>query len=432
MSNLTPMERLTKARIKLILDEPFFGSIALRLKMIIDNTCSTAWVDGKTVAFNEHYIATLSDQALTGLFVHETMHVVLAHSVRKGTRDHGKFNRAGDYAINLIVTDAGFTLPEGGLLDEKYRDCTTETIYNRLPNDPTSQGAGGAQGGDSAEQGGQGQSAGSNSETQGGASGSGTELGDDTEGSNRDGSSGQGDYGGCGECRDAKNADGSPLSKADAKALENEVKIMVKQAAQTAKKAGKLPGGLKLLLDDLMEPQIDWQTVLQRFADAAAKNDYSYRRPNRRAMQQGLILPSVFSNDLGVLVVLVDTSGSISHKELTEFGSELSGILEEFSVHIHIIYVDTEIAGHQEVTQDDLPLELEAKGGGGTNFECVTDWLQENDVNPSALICLTDGYVYGGGENDGWFEQPDCPSIIVLNHNNSVNTPEWAETLSMQ
>jgi predicted metal-dependent peptidase len=152
-----------------------------------------------------------------------------------------------------------------------------------------------------------------------------------------------------------------------------------------------LPDSIARMVEEIINPKIDWREALRRFVSALARDDYSWTPPNRRYIHQGLYLPSLRSEKLGDIVVAVDTSGSISPKDLDQFGAELTAIMEEHpGTEAHVVYCDTAIRGTAHVTSDDLPLTLEARGGGGTDFRPPFAWVEEQNINPVALVYLTD------------------------------------------
>lgn len=333
-------EKITKARAGLILDLPFFGSLALRLRIKEDAECETAWTDGVSLGYNPDFINPLPLEQVKGLLAHEVMHCACAHNARRGNRNPKKWNIAGDFAINQILEDSKISLPSGRLLDPAFKNLSADEIYSKIPDSQN----------------------------------------DDTGN----------DPGKCGEIRDSKSKDGQNASQADLSQAEQDWKIAVTQAAQQAKAMGKLPDSLKRLVEDILKPSIDWKEVLRRFIDQTAKNDYTWQRPNRRYIHQGLYLPSLYSENLPPIVVAVDTSGSIDNDILNQFAAEITGILEDYHTSCTVIYCDSAIGNVEEFSSDDLPLKLNPVGGGGTDFRPPFKHIEENDINPSCLIYLTD------------------------------------------
>jgi predicted metal-dependent peptidase len=164
--------------------------------------------------------------------------------------------------------------------------------------------------------------------------------------------------------------------------------------------------------------------VLRRFLTEKTPGDSSWQNPNRRFVHQGLYLPSAVNEPSGTVVVVIDTSGSIGPKELMDFGSEVEGIKQDVRPNkTYVIYCDAAVNRVDEFGPDD-ELELEAVGGGGTDFRPPFDWLDENGIHPSCLVYLTDGY--------GTFPDDDEISFPTLwAMTTDVESP-LGETLSIQ
>ena len=109
--------RIARQRTELVLSQPFFGALALRLAVREDPSAKTFWVDGETMGYNPAYLESLSDLEVRGVVAHEVLHVANGHCWRQGARDPNRWNDACDYAINPIVVSAGMVLPKGALID---------------------------------------------------------------------------------------------------------------------------------------------------------------------------------------------------------------------------------------------------------------------------------------------------------------------------
>lgn len=379
----TASQKLVKARANLVMGHPFFGTLALRLKMIEDPSIKTAACDGTSIRYNPTFVSNLPLSKVQGLIAHEVMHPAFLHHTRRGSRDMKKWNRACDYSINTILQNAGFDLPEGGCIDPAYAGMTAEHIYTLLPDEP-----------------------------------------DDSNGDG--GGDGQGnDPGGDGGVSDSPNSQNGGGSQSQHNHEEAEWKVAVAQAAHVAKQTGHLPGDIERMMEELFEPVLPWRNILRRFMTEKCNDDFSWKRGNRRFIAQGLYLPSRLSDDaMGEMVVVIDTSGSIGQKELTEFGSEVKGIVDEVRPSkVRVIYCDARIAHIDEFGPND-ELEFAAHGGGGTDFRPPFAWLEENQIVPRALVYLTDGY--------GPFpeQEPDFPVMwAITNHD---VTPPHGEHLILE
>ena len=341
--------KLTKARTRLLLSQPFFGSLALRMGLIENPAIETMATNGKDVYFNPDFVDGMSMDELVGVLAHEVMHPACNHHTRRDARDPERWNMAADYAINPFLIDNGFTLPDEALIDPAYSGLSAEAIYNRLP---AAQSGGG---------------------------------GGDDQGSNCP------DPGGCGGVMDAPSQGGGAPSPAELAAAEAEFRQAVAQAATVAKNAGKLPGDLARIVDEVLRPKVDWRDVLRRFVTDNAKQDYRWAPPNRRFIHQGIYLPSCRSEQFPPIAIAIDTSGSVDQREMNQFAAELTAILEDcMPQQIHVLYCDSRLRNAETFSPHDLPITLNARGGGGTDFRPPFEWLDEASIDPACMVYLTD------------------------------------------
>lgn len=381
---LTPLQKLTKARASLVMAQPFFGSLALRLKLKEDKTCKTLWTDGITLGFNPDYVEKLTFEETKGVVAHEVLHPALLHHLRIGNRAHGKWNQAGDYSINGILIKSRFALPQGALHNPAWDGWAAEAIYPLLPD--------GNDGGD----------------------------GD-----------GDPDPGGCGEVRAPSTGDGKggqrPMTESEQKQFETEWKVAVAQAAHVAKQAGLLPAGMERLIEELLKPVLPWKNILRRFMTEKAVEDFTWAVPNRRFVGMNIFLPSRVSEDaLGTMAIMVDTSGSITDELLSEFGAEVSSVHKETRPkELVVIYCDADV-NHVDVFGPDDDVKLEPHGGGGTDFRPPFEWLAERNIVPKCAVYLTDGY--------GAFpEEEEIPyPVMWAMCSGSDVSPPFGETLHLE
>ncbi len=385
--------RLLKARLRVILTSPFFGSLLMRLPLTPDASVPTFRTNGRVIQYNPDYAAQLSDPELRGVLVHEVCHCAQGHLWRMEQRVLETWNRAADYSVNGLLAKyadeqrqlaeaangrAGFTppweVPSNFLLDPALSELSTEEIYHRLskPSPPPPK-----QGGSSQPQ----PSGTSSPSPQSQPSQSTPASGTPTPGA----SPSIPEPPSCGEFT-------APVDDEPGEApLEAEWQIAVTQAATAAKMAGALPGSLQRLIGDLLAPRVPWREVLREFIRQRTRDDYSFTRPNRRYTSRGVILPSLHSERMGRLAIGVDTSGSITDRILAEFQAEIQAALDECQPEsIEVIYCDAAVRGSQEFMPGDT-VRLEAKGGGGTAFAPVFDHLSTQEEEPVACIYLTDG-----------------------------------------
>jgi hypothetical protein len=335
-----------------------------------------------------------------------------------------------------MVRDSGLPLPAGALDDPQYHGKSAEAIYNMLganeqpegqepePEDDEGDGEGE---GDEDSPGEDGDEDDGDDEGDGG-DGDG-QPGDDDQDGEGDGE-GEGDPGdGPGDpaVKDSLTPDGRPMPPGQApgmvldappgedgkaptpdenRAAEEEWKLASAQAAQSAQARGMLPGWMKEMISEELAPRAPWQQLLREFMTATARDDYSWSRPNRRHVHQGLYLPSARSERLGTMVLFVDTSGSMPSVLLAEFVGEVNAILDELKPERLIaIQCDAVVNEVTEYGPDDYPVQIEWKGRGGTAFTPAFDWVEANlDEPPECAVYLTD--MFG--------DFPDDPGYPVL------------------
>lgn len=364
-------KKILKAKVQLILANPFFATLALKMDYVSDDSISTACTDGKSIRYNPTYINKLDVEETKALISHECLHNGMLHNTRRQGRNPRKFNIAADYAINPLLVDSGFKLPKGALIDKQFKDKSAEEIYNILPDEP--------------------------------------EYGDSGAGN---------DPGMCGGVSDSPAKTQSEVNQ-----IEAEIKQTLAQAAAVAKQQGKLPAGLARMVDEVLEPKVNWKDVLSRFLTEIAKNDYTFKKPSPRYLHAGLYLPALESIETGEVVLIVDTSGSIDRPLLSQFGAEMQDILSAFGRGFNILYVDTEVAGTQFIEPDE-EFALDPKGGGGTDFTPGFDWIEKEGIEPSAVVYLTDG------ECNSFPNTPDYPVLWAV-VNNKRFSPPFGETVPL-
>lgn len=401
-------QKLTRARTQLLLGHPFFGALCLRLKLF-PAAISTMATDGQHLAYGPKFVASLTPAELEGVLAHEVMHCALAHHCRRGSRDLKLWNQAADYAINYLLVANGFTLPSGALLDSAFDNLSAEEIYGRLQQSALP-------------------SPSSNSDSQtsssGGGSGTqdGSEPGSSPPSTNQPTSGSDGQRGGAdcdypgnfGAVLDATDENGKPASEAEIQRQQQEWNIAAEQALHAAKSCGLSPLGVERQLIESRESKQDWRSALREFVAARDPADYRWTPPNRRHVYVGLYLPSVQREGIGKLVLAVDTSGSIGDKELALFAGEITAIADQAQPEsIVVLYCDAAVQSFQEFAPGDA-IQLEPKGGGGTNFRPAFEWVEQEGIQPACLIYLTDLCC------QRYPAEPEYPTLWVTNSRGSA------------
>ena len=380
MKVFSPEQSIQAARLFLVTELPFFGSVFLRLHVQEDDTCKTAWTDGVSIGYNPKYFKPLDVLKITGVFVHEVLHVILKHFLREELHpamkdQHMRFNRAADYALNPRVLETkGCDLPSGVCLDlKRWNDEFAEVIFHQLKNEPEDQ---------LPTYGGKGNMPGSGSPVD------------------------------VGEVRPLPRADGKPgpASKEEKAQKANEIDQWIRAASFKASGMGKETADQQRLIKKIVAPVVTWEDELQMLVEEITRDDYTWKRPNSRYTQHGIYLPSMGGETMPDLVFYVDTSGSLTDEHLAQIMAEVRQIISLFSVRVIVVYWNTCYQFHEEFYPEDI-LEpgwhLAGKGGGGTSFTNCWEWLDDQDeIDPAGIVFFTDC------ETTDWpLDEPDVPVI---------------------
>ena len=422
------------AKTALLMREPFFGTLMLSARvqevpLEKSPPMATAWTDGLRVYFCETFVDSLDKYQFTGVLLHEVLHMAWCHVQRckSGTYKPLLWNFATDYVINLVIHDSSnastsrhkYTLPEGALLDEQYRDMSADAVYHKLLKEMTEEqiealdalssgmfgsGSGGEDGEDGNGNGG------GYREVLEEVFGKDSLSGDlDTNGSKSKGANeGSGDS-------------GNPIESAAQrqKQLEEAGRNwtqVVAEAATIAKMQGKLPAGAERHVKELIHPKVDWQTLLRRFVQQFPI-DYSFAETDRRFCQSPFIIPTMQGETVEITVA-VDTSGSFSMDELRHALSETFAILKSYDgIKMTVMSCDAAVHTVQEVTSVADFNKIDLKGGGGTDFRKEFKKVDEMKLDTNALIYFTDLY--------GTFpkEEPTYPTIWIVMGNDNPDVP---------
>jgi predicted metal-dependent peptidase len=406
------------------LKHPFFGQLAMRLTFVdASKWLPTAAVDGRNFYFNEKFLQSLTQKELEFVFAHEVLHCVYAHVgvfTRRGSRDPKLWNFAGDYIINQELVDQriGEKPDIPLLLDEQFRGMFTEQVYDILyeQNKKNKQafmemiGQGNFDhhmDGDGDMKDGQGNDS---SPCKAGDLPTvlddndlkeiAEKLGYDTTGKNGP----------------------IPMTDEEKANLGNEWKTATQQAARSAQ-AGTLPAGVKRMMDALKRPKMDWRELCQTSLKSLLKSDYTFMRPSRKTWGSDIILPGMDTDTTIDIAICIDASGSIDQPMVTEFLSEVQGIMEEFTTFkMHLWFFDTETYSKYQFDSDSVSTIADVgvviEGGGGTDFMCNWEYLKDQDIQPNQLIMFTDGYPMGS-----WGDPDYCDTLFVIHGNTDIVAP---------
>jgi len=384
-------EKMVTARVGMLLRASFFGNLATRLKLVnADEWCPTAATDGRNFYYNSRFVDMLKPKEVEFLFGHEVLHCVYDHFGRRGDRDPQLFNIANDYCVNADLKKhrvGEFITSVPCLYNPEYEDLSSEEIYDVLYENAEKIDI--------------------------------DKLLEKLLDEHLDGddeTDGGGDKDGTGN---------RPRMSAEERAkVRDEIKEAMLAAAAASDGAGNLPAGVRRILQDLTAPKMSWRELLRMQLESTLKSDYTWMRASRKGWHMDAVMPGQKPDELIDIAVMIDASGSIDANMLRDFISETQGIMEQFqSYKIHVGTFDTRVYNTVQYDSENLDsiADYQVEGGGGTDFDCIFDYLKEEQIEPKRLVVFTDGYPFGS-----WGDENYADTVWIL-HGTTTIVPPWGQ-----
>ncbi len=372
--SLNAKERITKAKISLQKNYPFWAYLSLFLKFKeIEKgkmMCDTMGVNCETgeIFYVKDFINELSDSELIGVIAHEINHIAFLTSLRLGSRDRDGWNCATDLAINSLLKLNGFILAKGGIIPDyndeidigngkkitKCSEKTAEEIYDLFPK--------------ICQKG--------KTYIIGEGKGKGKELGDGFD-------------------EHIKGKDGKVLSPKEKAELIEDWNGKLQEALTIAKMKGNIPKGIERLIGNLHQEKINWKTLLQRYITNQIPYNHTYSSPHKKSQSCGFYMPNTLKEKISI-VIAIDVSGSIGQQELTDFLSEIIGMAKAFQDRIEMTLIthETDVNDVFLVRNGSIDeiKKLKIEGGGGTAHDKVFEHIQNKIRDCKCVVFLTDGY----------------------------------------
>lgn len=376
-------ERILKARVSLLLHHPFFGNMVMRMNITpADKWCKRTSTNGLHFFYNTRYIESCTVTNVVFDFAHQTLHNIHEHSTRVGSRNKELFDIAAEYVVNQILIDENIGKPAGKYLyDKKFKNWTTEEVYEYLK-----------------------------------ANASKLDIPDLKSKMVDDHLPVDGVLG-----------DGSPddlpvLSESEREEARKKILNDIIESAQSVG-AGNIPLGIARFINDLTEPKMNWRDIIRSQINSLIQSTCEYRwdKWGKKGRASGFFLPELKGGDHIDICIGIDNSGSISKEDLTDFLSEIQGIMQQYSSYkIHVwaydacVYNPTiyESGDGQDITEYTLA------GGGGTRYECNYEHMENDNISPLLFINFTDGYPGGS-----WGNESFCETIFVIKGNPKATAP---------
>lgn len=337
--------KMAKAKAKLMLEHPYFGTIASSLELEVGEDVEAFSSDGEKLRYNDDYIEAAVIEDVEFALANGAMHYLLKHQHRVGERMPHIWQLSTDYTINSMLLKNGLSLPPRANYQERFANMYAEEIYEILHSEI---------------------------------------IDSDTQYEEQ-------------EQQDREEQSQTPQEQESQKAQQSQEQRDVsldeeflEQLFKKMQRQGTLPDNLKYLIPEAFSHQIDWREVLYRYIASHAKSSFSFMPPNMKYLYRGTYLPSL-SSDLLRIVVALDTSGSVDEKLLQIFLAEVDSITQQYpNYEIDIITADAKIQSHAVFLPGES-LNYELSGGGGTDFRVVFEYIDAFIDYPTILLYFTDG-----------------------------------------
>jgi len=385
-TKLTVEQLIQKDHVALMKDPKYclYSGIIMIGKTEVKEDVPTACTDGRNTYYGRDFMAKLASNKRKGVILHENLHKAFRHTTvwKHLYKENATLaNMACDFVINLMIMDgvneSFVSLPESALLDPKYKGMDAGTVYRMLKEE--------AKGGTI------------HVKTVGDQEGQDVPVISVGNGLDE---------------HDWEGAEG--MSNEEKETLAKDIDQALRQGAILA---GKMSANVPREISDVLQAKVDWRDALREFVTSFCmdKDESTWRRPSRRWIGQDVYMPSMIGESVGRIVIGIDMSGSIGQEEVGQFLGEVQNICERVKPEgIDLLYWDTRVCQHEKYEQDQLDNLLSStkpRGGGGTNPQCIVDYMNDKKIKAECAVILTDGYVGSWGE--GW----SCPTLWGITTN---------------
>ena len=370
------IKRLLLSRMRILCNHGFFGLLLMHVTYSVSEEVETACTDGRGITFGTKFLDELSDNELDFVMMHEIMHIVLQHCIRRNDRDAEAFNIACDIVVNSnILLENNMAL--NSITLKKYGESmhltpsgkeghyhTAEEVYEMLPKSGKKKMCDGNSG----------CAVGRAKQIQA-KGGGGKATWDD-------------------HSRWGMYEEDDTLRDVWVKRFEDAARsISVKDPTNSR---GLLPMFAKRVFDELHKAQTDWRAILNDFIQEEVV-DYSFYPPDRRFDGSPFFLPDFNGTDEKVedILFMIDTSGSMSDKMITSAYSEVKGAIDQFDGKLRgwLGFFDAAIIEPIEFSNEEEFRVIRPAGGGGTDLQIIFEYVATHMAKqPASIIILTDGF----------------------------------------
>ncbi len=393
-------QNVLKFKMDLLKKMPFYGDIVMNLTFESSRTIETAATNGKTIWYNPAFFSNMTEGQQNFVLMHELFHVLLRHGMRNRDNKRNKaiWNTACDLIINSMLSGMfykmralmiPFEIPHTGLFSNISSEQTAENLYEKILFDNK----------------------------------------DISDKSKR-------------ILVRQRYTDSVFSVKTEEKEIPSDIKgfdlsdeeserndkiiseLIRRSASENRASMGSyyVPAEIYKLTET---KTLDWKKLLKDFLSEETSDDSSYTTPERKYLHMDMILPGHSINDdkIDEIWAFVDSSGSISKDQILQFLTQLYRISRQFKCIFNICYWDTKVTDiYKKIIKEDDIFKSLPNHAGGTDINCVYNWISENKVKPDVMLILTDGY-FGNITTSAFGKRLSKKTILVLNSSIAI-TPE--------
>ena len=201
--------------------------------------------------------------------------------------------------------------------------------------------------------------------------------------------------------------------------------------AEPQKARGLVPECAWRMLEEIGSSHLNWKELLCAFIQEEIV-DYSFMPPDRR-YDGDFFLPDFNMPEEKVqdILFMVDTSGSICDDDISRAYGEISGAIQQFNGALSgkLGFFDAQVYKPVDFDSIEDVKKIRPRGGGGTDFEIIFDYVNNNlQEPPASIVILTDGYAPFPDE------KMSCgiPTLWLLNHDDEDVSPPWGKVVRMK
>jgi predicted metal-dependent peptidase len=367
---MTYEQKIEKAKAKLMLDHPYFGTLASALRLEKNNELLTFSSDGERMTYNSEYVDKLEIPEVEFMMANGAMHAVLKHQHRASGRTNWLWQTATDYVVNGMLVKNGLQAPVYANYESKFDGMYAEEVYEMLRAEM-------------------------NADEEYASTEQQTEQITESDDLLDENLSMQKEMTASNDAEETKKDQSSDDKEErsltpDMENLSEELKEHFEQIFQKLNRQGNLPKDLDIVVPEYFSHKVDWREMLYGYIASYAKSTYSFMPPNMKYLYRGICLPSL-SSDLLRIVIAIDTSGSIDEPLLAEFLAEINAIMQSYpNYEIDVITADAKVQSHKVFLPGET-LNYEVSGRGGTDFRPVFEYIDGYINYPTLLLYFTDG-----------------------------------------